>query len=203
MYQSNTLDYPSYSINVEKLKAAFRIAYSVFDKIAFFLNEYFELGMSPGDVSFRRIWYVKGDKNKGLRPDVQAMSNWPLKALFWVGKDLSENRPEFTEAMHPDSRLLASIRNHLEHKYLKLHEDDWAGLPKHSTYSFMEGDTLALSLRRSDFEEKALRILKLVRASLIYLICTVRLEELHRGAKRGATPVVEVSMDTWEDDWKE
>ena len=201
VYQLNTLDYPSYSVNVEKVKTAFRIAYSIFDKIAFFLNEYFELGMLPGDVSFRRIWYVKGDKKKGLRPEVQAMSNWPLKALFWVSKDLSENRPEFTEAMQPDSKLLASIRNHLEHKYLKLHEEEWVGLPEDPSDRFMD-DTLALSLSRIDFEKKALRILKLVRASLVYLICAVKIEESHRGAKSELTSVGQAQLDAWEDDWK-
>lgn len=36
----NTLDYPSYGLAVEKLKAAYRVAYSLLDKIAFFLNDY-------------------------------------------------------------------------------------------------------------------------------------------------------------------
>ncbi len=202
VYQLNTLDYPSYSVNVEKVKAAFRTAYSLFDKIAFFLNEYFEFGMSPDDVSFRRIWYVKGDRKKGPRPDVQSMSNWPLKALFWLGKDLSENRPEFTEAMQPDSKLLASVRNHLEHKYLKLHEGEWAGHRKDPTYSFMD-DTLALSLGRSDFEDKTLRILKLVRASLIYLVCAVRVEEAHRAQASGGAATVPMGMGVWQDEWKE
>ena len=200
VYQLNTLDYPSYSLNVERVKVAFRIAYSIFDKVAFFLNEYFKLGMPPGDVSFRRIWYTKGDKKKGLRPDVQAMSNWPLKALYWVSKDLSENRPEFAEAMQPDSKLLASIRNHLEHRYLKLHEEEWVSVPRDPQYSM--DDTLALSLGRSSFEKKVLRILKLVRASLIYLVCAVKIEESYRGAKAGLTPVGQIDMDAWRDDWK-
>ena len=157
--------------------------------------------MLPGEVSFRRIWYVKGVRKKGLRPEMQAMRNWPLKALYGVSKDLSENRSEFTEAMQPDSQLLASIRNHLEHKYLKLHEEEWVGVPKDPQYSFMD-DTLALSLGRSDFEKKVLRILKLVRASLIYLVCAVKVEESCRGTKSGSTPVGEMSMDAWEDDWK-
>lgn len=201
VYQLNTLDYPSYSLNVEKVKVAFRIAYSIFDKIAFFLNEYFKFGMPQRDVSFRGIWYMNGHKKKGLRPEVQAMSNWPLKALYWVSKDLSENRPEFAEAMQPDSKLLANIRNHLEHKYLKLHEEEWVGVSKSPQYSFMD-DTLAVSLGRSDFERKVLRILKLVRASLIYLVCAVKIEESYRRAKSGLTAVGQMDMDVWDDDWK-
>ncbi len=36
----NTLDYSCHSLTVEKTKIAFRMAYSLFDKIAFFLNGY-------------------------------------------------------------------------------------------------------------------------------------------------------------------
>lgn len=201
VYQHNTLDYPSYSLNVERVKAAFRLSYSVFDKIAFFLNEYLELRMPVERVSFRRIWYTNGEKKKGIRSDIQDRRNWPLQALFWVSKDLTENRPEFRESMNPDSQLLADIRNHLEHRYLKLHEGEWSGPTDDPSYRFME-DSLALSLYRPDFERKALRILKLVRAALIYLTMSVRWEE-HRQAKaRGDAAVMPMSMDAWEDDWK-
>jgi len=202
VYQLNTLDYPSYSLNTEKTKSAFRVAYSVFDKIAFFLNSYFEFGMAAAEVSFRRIWYVKGDRKKGLRPDLQTLHNWPLRALFWVGKDLSETRPEFTEAMQPDARLLAEIRNHVEHKYLKLHDDEWPGPTQDPTFRFMD-DTLALSIYRRDFERKTLRILKLVRASIIYLVTAVRVEEQRRAQSRGSVPVAPIALDVWEDRWKE
>jgi hypothetical protein len=36
----NTLDYPAYGLSVEKVKIAFRMAYSILDKIAYFLNHY-------------------------------------------------------------------------------------------------------------------------------------------------------------------
>lgn len=39
----NTLDYPSYGLSVEKIKAAFGITYSIFDKIGFFLNDYYSV----------------------------------------------------------------------------------------------------------------------------------------------------------------
>lgn len=188
VYQHNTLDYPSYSVNVEKIKAAFRISYSVVDKIAFFVNAYFELAVKPRRVSFRSIWYTDQERAKGVRPDIQSQQNWPLRALFWVGKDLSEDRPEFVESMAPGSQLLATVRNHLEHQYLKLHEGDWSGPTSEPTLEFMK-DSLALSLYRRDFEEKTLRILKLVRAALIYLVCTVRVEELRRKKEHGSKPI--------------
>ena len=69
-------------------------------------------------------------------------------------------------------------------------------------FRFME-DSLALSLYRRDFEEKTLRMLKLVRAALIYLVCTVRVEELRRKREHGSKPIGQVGMDVWEDDWKQ
>jgi hypothetical protein len=36
---------PSLSLAVEKVKAAYRITYSLFDKIGFFMNAYMELGI--------------------------------------------------------------------------------------------------------------------------------------------------------------
>ena len=41
----------------EKLKIAFRMAYSLFDKIAFFLKKYFRLPVSEQRVNFRTLWY--------------------------------------------------------------------------------------------------------------------------------------------------
>ncbi|OBA05453.1 hypothetical protein A9D36_09610, partial [Bacillus subtilis] len=52
----NTLDYPVYGLGVEKLKYAYRSLYSLFDRIAFLINDYFQLGIKDHDVSFRSIW---------------------------------------------------------------------------------------------------------------------------------------------------
>lgn len=62
----NTLDYPSYSLATEKMRAAFRLAYSLFDKISFFINDYLHLGHDADRVSFRNVWYEA--KGKPPRP---------------------------------------------------------------------------------------------------------------------------------------
>lgn len=36
----NLYDFPQYSIRIEGLKTSFRQLYSIFDKVAFFVNEY-------------------------------------------------------------------------------------------------------------------------------------------------------------------
>ena len=120
----NTLDYPAYSLAVESVKAAFRIAYSLFDKIAYFLNDYLYLTIPEREVTFRTFWYEKPKKKKVLSLIFQKReNNWPLRGLFWLSKDLFEDKPEFKESIEPDAKGLSDIRNHLEHKYLKLHDN--------------------------------------------------------------------------------
>lgn len=57
-------DIPLYSINVEKVKMAFRLCYSIFDKIAYLLNIYLKLGIDKNKVSFRNIWHKSGNSKK-------------------------------------------------------------------------------------------------------------------------------------------
>lgn len=42
------------------------MAYSLFDKIAFFINYYFRLGLKEKETNFKSIWYKKQKGNKPL-----------------------------------------------------------------------------------------------------------------------------------------
>jgi hypothetical protein len=200
----NTLDYPSYSLAVEKMKASFRTAYSLLDKIAYFLNHYLQLSIPEKQVSFRTFWYESQNKRNGLRKDFQQRRNWPLRGLFWLSKDLYEDKPGFKESIEPDAQELNDIRNHLEHKYLKTHEDLWPGPPAHDDeISRALADTLAFSIYRQDFKEKTLRLIKMARAALIYLSLAIHSEEKRRAKERGPDVFIPgMPMDVWEDDWK-
>lgn len=189
----NTLDYAAYGLSVEKVKLAFRAAYSTFDKIAYFLNHYLALGIPEKRVNFRTIWR---EKDNGPIRDVLVQSeNWPWRGLFWLGKDLfDEHMRETTE---PDARALADLRNHLEHKYVKVHEmappTALAGDPFH--------DTLAYAIGRTDLERRTLRLLQLARAALIYLFLGMHRMERGRQTDEGglAGPMPLYALD---DDWK-
>nr|WP_256377094.1 LA2681 family HEPN domain-containing protein [Neglectibacter sp. X4] len=52
----NFADYPQYGIRIEQMKSAFKTLYGLFDKIAFFLNSYFDLGIHERDINFSHIW---------------------------------------------------------------------------------------------------------------------------------------------------
>ena len=140
------------------MKAAFRIAYSLFDKIAYFLNDYLCLSIPEKQVTFRTVWYEKRKKEKGLSHIFQKReNNWSLRGLFWLSKDLFEDMSEFKESIEPDAQELSDIRNHLEHKYLKLPDDFWQGtLSVDDRASLTLVDTLAFSVHRREFEVKTL-----------------------------------------------
>lgn len=202
--QYNTLDYPSYGLSIEKVKASYRISYSLFDKIAFFLNYYLNLSIPEKRVSFRSIWFVDQERKKGLFKDFQKSDNWPLRGLFWLSKDLYETDEGFKNAIEPEARELAEIRNHLEHKYLKVHEE-LSQKPNQESDDIRRGliDSLPHSVGRGNFEAKSIHLMKLARAALVYLSLAVHFEEFRREkAREPGTFVAPVFPDIWEDRWK-
>ncbi|MFA6902717.1 MAG: LA2681 family HEPN domain-containing protein, partial [Gallionellaceae bacterium] len=189
----NTLDYPAYGLSVEKVKIAFRIAYSTLDKIAYFLNHYLALGIPEKRISFRTIWREKD--NAPVHDRFVKSENWPFRGLFWLSKDLfAEDMRDSTE---PEARALADLRNHLEHKYVKVHE---ILLPSKSLGDHFH-DTLAHAITRSDLEQRTLRLMQLVRSALIYLSLGMHREEQKR--KKGKDELIAtMPLAPWLDKWK-
>jgi len=189
----DTLDYPEYSIQVEKLKISYRMLYSLFDKIAYFINDYFQLEEIEHNIAFKTIWFKDfRQKTRGVpfdqlevRQELIQNKNMALTALFWVSIDLYDKDASYKEYLEPEAQQLSDIRNHLEHKYLKIHDTLWEGKPSDvSILSHLYFDTLAYSIYRSDFEKKTHKLLKIVRAALMYLVFAITIEEKRREQMR-------------------
>ena len=100
--------------------------------------------------------------------------------------------------MAPAAERLNEIRNHLEHKYLKLHSDLWGG-PESSTFK----DGLAISLGRDEFDDMTMLLLSMTRAALLYVSLGVHREEQLRATSRDPNAITPPAfLDIWEDDWK-
>ncbi len=55
--------------HTEELRSALRAAYSIFDKLSLFLNDYFKLGHKPLHVSFTSVWREKAkNSNSKIHP---------------------------------------------------------------------------------------------------------------------------------------
>ena len=152
----------------EDLKSAFRSAYSLFDKVGLFLNDYFEIGLTPGEVNFRRVWSHKASRNTfELRPNFRDRPNWPLRGMYFLSKDLYDR--DFLEVSEPDAVDLAALRNQVEHRFLSLQEsDDGASSDTHRLISI------------AGFEGRTLRLLRMAREALIYLSLAMHREETLR-----------------------
>ena len=198
----NTLDYPSYSIAAERVKVAYRMAYSLFDKMAFFLNDYFGLGIPERKVSFRTLWHERGEAKRGLRRELLEADNHGLRALFSLARDFFELGTS-VYAAEPGAQAMAEMRHELEHKYLKLHEIGPQQPGRSRGSGSPEGDRLAYSVSRREFEQSALRLLQRARSAMIYLVFAIRLEEQRRAEMRSpATINLPVMTDVLADEWK-
>ena len=149
----------------EDLRSAFQATYAIFDKIGLFLNDYFKVGLEPQKVSFRGVWFVKPRRDDSeIRSVFKNHRNWPLRGLYFLSKDLFDH--DFKEVSEPDAAHLAQLRHQLEHRFLSFQnfKTEWST----ETHRFISID---------DFENKALRLLKMAREALIYLSLAMHREE--------------------------
>lgn len=175
-YDENTAltddyDYNLYDINTEKIKLAFRGFYSIFDKIAYFLNEYFDLPHGE-KIDFRTVW--KNSINyKELNPKFDGLSNLALRGLYFISKDLfsPKDNKSFITVVEPEAEKINDIRNHLEHKFISV-----------KILAMKQYDTLDIRekiqyITQDDLEGKTLHLARLVREAMIYLSFAVHIEE--------------------------
>jgi hypothetical protein len=78
----DTLDHPVFSIGAERLRLAFRTAYGLLDKIAGFVNSYFELDHDPYRVDLRGVWYINSRRRRDLHPKIADRPNLALRGLY-------------------------------------------------------------------------------------------------------------------------
>ena len=168
----DTLDYPLHGLAAERIRTAFRIAYSLLDKVAFLVDHYWKLGKIPDRINFKNVWTVEGKPR--LLDRFKAYENWPLRGLYWLSKELFDD--ELKRTTGADARELHDIRNALKHKYLQVHEGwAWQLLQPRSS-----AEGLGLSIDSDLLEAKALRVMKMARTALIQLALAIGVEERNR-----------------------
>ncbi|MER8606004.1 LA2681 family HEPN domain-containing protein [Mesorhizobium sp. M1233] len=166
---TDTLDYPLYSLASERVRTAFRIAYSLLDKIAFLVDRYWALGKVPDRISFKNVWMVENKAR--LLPKFEKRDNLPLRGLFWLSKELFDNQLKQTSAA--DGRELHGIRNALEHTYLRVSEG-WA---KPLMIDGTSNNGFGIAIGSDELEAKAVRVMQMTRSALFYVSFAIGVEE--------------------------
>ncbi|MBT9539832.1 LA2681 family HEPN domain-containing protein [Thiobacillus sp.] len=169
----DALDYRYYRLWIEKLKMAFLSAHAIFDKIAYLINDYWKLELGVRGVNFNLIWYADTSKSK-IADRFASSDNWPLRGLFWLSKDFSYKTKSDRAVVDPEAKILHEIRNHIAHKYLRVHD--------HTLYGTAEararhGHDQSFPVSDLELKEQSIKLLKLVRSALIYLSAAVTHEE--------------------------
>jgi tetratricopeptide (TPR) repeat protein len=178
---SGDMDFRSYGISLEKIKIAFRLAYSLFDRIAFLINSYFDLGVDSGKVSFSRVWFKNGDKRRGIHDKLKQKENLYLRGLYWMSKDLFYGDEDFKDSLAPEAQQIREMRNAIEHKYFKI------PFVKHNledlkSARFLFEDTWAYTVSEREFKHATMLLFKLLRSAIMNLVLAVDNEE-HEKAK--------------------
>jgi len=177
----NTLDYQATGLSYQMLRLAFRIAYSLFDKIAIFLNDYYNIGITERDVSFMRLWWTKPRKQI-LRETFSQSKNPGLFALYDIFLDFKEKwYGEYQDTRHA-----------LEHRFFRLYIYD--------IKDRQQGKGMLLT----DFEKLTLDLLKLVHTAIMYLWIAIDMEERKKAnrAKNDGKILPPLFSDVIEDEWK-
>ena len=175
----------------EDLRSAFRSAYAIFDKIGLFLNDYFQIRLEPRNVTFRGVWSEKPNSAVfKIRPMFKGHRNWPLRGLYFLSNDLFNK--SFKEVSEPDAANLARLRQQVEHRFLSIqYVQDGESTETHGLMSI------------EDFQDKALRLLKMAREALIYVSLAMHREEaLRKEASESdgkiAIPFIPRSIESFE-----
>jgi len=190
-YLVDTLDYSLYSIRLEKMKTAFRILYSLLDKVAFFINCYFNIGLDESEINFNTFW-KKVKSTLQNEKYVDLTQNTPLNAICWIRKDFYE---KLCESPNPDAKYLKDLRHALEHKYVKI------CLAKELMQDTRYIDDLAKYYSEQELRDHTLSMLNIVREVIIYLVMAVEIEEKNKASKI-KTPIGNIPMTSYEDEWK-
>ena len=196
-YLVNFADYPQYSIRVEQLKAAYKTLYGLFDKMAYFINSYFKLGIREKDVSFRSIWkkeHGKGKYKYEYQNVLNSDENFALASLYWISKDFFE---KYEDSPNPCLKRLSDIRNALEHKYVKI------TLGMFSERIDGDIDDLALYVSETEMYDITLKLLKIIREAILCLCLCVNIEEQKKKQNLDdINAVMSIQLMEYDDEWK-
>lgn len=175
----SSFDYVNYSIRLEQLKSAFKNLFSIFDQVAFVINEFWNLGINERTADAAHVF----------KSPTYPTHNTALTALYWSSCEFNE---KFGNAEEAHEKNLKILRNALEHKFVKIHEFE--------TEEKLEiKDDRFYHISQKELIEYTLRLLELAREWIMYLVYAIGIEESKKDTKNKA---IHLNVVDFEDEWK-
>lgn len=175
---ADLLEYANYGLKSGAMKSAYTTAYSVFDKIAEFINGELDAELSAKSIYFDKVLW-SDMKTFRMRPQIRDANDSNLMALSDLARDLSS--PELG---------LKTLRDSITHRHLVVHEFAIYVGPSSSPESHIEYD---------DLLRTTIDLLTITKAALIYLASYLHQKDSQHTSemqdKVGIIPVV------WQDDF--
>ena len=192
----NFADYPQYGMRIERVKSSFKTLFGLLDKMAYFLNAYFDLGIKERDVSFSSIWKSEhggGKHHYKYKHTLNHSDNFALSSLYWISRDMYDR---FEDSPNPQLERIKSVRHALEHKYVKVTKG-W--FPDRENGEF---DDLALYVNEDELYDLTIQLMHIVREAIICLSLCVHAEEQSRQKGNGDKIVMPMLLREYDDNWK-
>ncbi|WP_240033953.1 LA2681 family HEPN domain-containing protein [Planococcus salinus] len=150
----------------EQLKSVYRHAFSLFDKIALFLNHAYKLEVDLPRTSMQRIWFEEEHPKKPLKPFIKDTKNDALKALYWLSKELFGYERSDRQSL-PMIRA-TQLRHQLERSFVQVVESPEAAVKT--------GELRKHQMTQKELERMAVTLTFKARTALMYLRYAVDLK---------------------------
>ncbi len=170
-----SLDYSMFNLYGGLLKSAFTQAYNILDKIAVFINEYYNLEMNPKQIYFTNVWQKKETKTV-----LEASENLALFALYDIYLD-------FRSGYY---KRIKDIRNAITHRRLVMYDSTCTVEWEEKEHDCNIGYESMLS--------ETTHLLQLVRSAIIYMVNAIEIQE--RGKRedtKGVVPLMYVDTEQY------
>jgi len=191
---AETLEYAQFSLRIEKLKSAYKTLFGILDKIAFFLNEYFELGIKDRDVNFKTIWQseIIGKNGYKFKNTLNYSGNFALRGLYWIQQEFEKTTGRFASQQYV---RLKKIRNSLEHRYtiVTMFTKNPDEIPKNKTATYIS---------ETELYNLTFDLLKIFREAIIYLTLSVTINEAERVKTSSFDKAITMKVHQVEDGFK-
>lgn len=172
------LNYSNFNLYYGLLKSAFIKSYNILDKIANFINIYLNLDRQDDKVNFKNIW------DEDLINIISNSRNCDLYALYDIKKD-------FDSGFYNN---INKIRNSLTHRKLVVFELNKGEFKQKKEIININDKNEYIDL--PTLEEETIKILKLLKSAIIYLINFVNIEESKKRNKNNNNINIKLYFDT-------